>query len=213
MILTFEVALPLGALAFYLYDSMLLVHDNELLLHRSGRRWFATQGSDWVLFGRRVCFPAPLMAWAPVLRAFWSTPRREATSTDWPSPDYLRALRPFQVLCTVLLVLLVVALPIASLAFGSGLVLLAVFAAYYLLVITALVWLFFRRARLGLATRAYWSLAVDCIACAPFAANLVRRVTLHHTLAGDALAYAEAHLRPDSLSQLQASVARKQAAP
>ena len=214
LILTFEVALPLGALAFYLYDSALLLHDNELLFYRRGRHWDAVSGSDWVIFRRRVCFPAPFMPWSPVLRAFWSSaPPGNTEPTDWPSAQFMAALRPFQVLCTLLLLLLAVALPVASLTLGSGFVLLGVFAVYYLLVIAALVLLFLRRSRLKLTNRAYWSIAIDTFACAPFAVNLVRRMTLRQTLAADARVYAESHLPAAARERLAATVERKREVP
>jgi hypothetical protein len=169
-------------------------------------------GSDWVLFRKRVCFPALLAPWATVRLAYAASPRATAEiPDDWPDPEFERALRPFRIFCTVLSTLLLVALPVASLAFGSGVVLLTVFGAYYALVLAMLAWLFPRRTRVGLATKAYWSLAIDVFACAPFAANLVRRITLRRPLARDAMAYAAAHLPAESVAALRERLEHRRA--
>ena len=64
---------------------------------------------------------------------------------------------------------------------GAGLALLAVFAAYYAAVVALLVITSRRRVALGLGTKAYWAIALDCILCPPFAVNLVRKITLQAT--------------------------------
>jgi hypothetical protein len=197
LILTFEIALPLGAIAFYVYDSVLLVHGNELLFVRVRRRWHAVGGSNLVLLGKRACLPALLQPWALVFRTFWSAKVvRADLPLVWPTAELLRALRPLRVIASALLVLLVGALPAASLAFGSGLLLLGVFALYYLLVIVALALTFARREVLGLQGRAYWSVALDAFACAPFAVNLVHRITLRQNVPIDAIAFRDAWLAP-----------------
>lgn len=198
MILTFEIALPLGAIAFYVYDSALLLHGNELLFVRARHRWRAVGGSNLVLLGKRACLPALLQPWALVFRTFWSANavQAEPAVAAWPSAQLLLALRPLRIIASVLLFLLVGALPVASLAFGSGLLLLGVFALYYLLVIVALALAFGRRDALGLQGRAYWSVALDAFACAPFAVNLVHRITLRQAVPIDAIAFRDAWLQP-----------------
>lgn len=197
MILTFEIALPLGAIAFYVYDCVLLLHGNELLFVRAARRWRPVGGSNLVLLGKRACLPALLQPWALVFRTFWSAALvRNDASTAWPQAQLLRALLPLRAITSGLLILLVAALPVASLAFGSGLLLLGVFALYYLLVIVALLLVFVRRQALGLQGRAYWSVALDAFACAPFAVNLVHRITLRQTVPVDAVAFRDAYLQP-----------------
>jgi hypothetical protein len=176
---------------------VLLVHGNELLFVHARRRWHAVGGSNLVLLGKRACLPALLQPWALVFRTFWSA---KAVRADlplvWPSAEFLRALRPLRVIASALLILLVGALPVASLAFGSGLLLLGVFALYYLLVIVALALTFARREALGLQGRACWSVALDAFACAPFAVNLVHRITLRQAVPIDAIAFRDGWLAP-----------------
>jgi hypothetical protein len=205
------VALPLGAIAFYLYDSVLLLHDNEMLFVRRRRDWHAVDGGDLVLLGKRVCMPAPLMPWAPVLRAWWLTRAEAVRATEDAGlpAQYLRALQPLQIACTLLLVLLLVALPAASIGFGSATMMLGVFLAYYVTLIAAVLVLFARRQRLGLDARACWGVTLDVVACAPFGVNLVRRLTLRQRLSGDALGQAAALLPAPEHARVLARVKRR----
>ncbi|MET0292838.1 MAG: hypothetical protein ABW136_10785 [Steroidobacteraceae bacterium] len=207
MNLPFEIGLPLGALAFYVYDSALLLHDDELIFVRQGRRWHATTGSEFVLFGKRVCLPAPLMPWCALVRSTWRMTDESQAIATMPAIATSRALLPLKMIGTTLLALLIFALPYASLVLKSGLLMLAVFAVYYALLFVALAYAFVRRVALGLTGRAYWTTALDVLACPPFAVNFVRRITLRQELEGDALAYIrgafEAEPRARAFEQLR----------
>ena len=50
---SFELLLPLGALAFYVYDCGILLYDNELLLLNAGHRRHSTAGRC-VVVGKTV---------------------------------------------------------------------------------------------------------------------------------------------------------------
>ncbi|HVJ39242.1 MAG TPA: hypothetical protein VM687_15760, partial [Stenotrophomonas sp.] len=58
------------------------------------------------------------------------------------------------------------------------------------------------RAALGLDRRALLSLAVDTLACPPFALNVVRKISLRHASRMDGLAFAAATLQPADLRRL-----------
>lgn len=203
MTLDFELLLPLGALAFYLYDCAQSLHGNELLLAHGGGRWRILPRTSLAFAGRELAFIDPLRPHQATYRVAWADADPRGLRED---PDRLasfeRQLAPLRPLVLALLVLLLVALPSASIGFGAGAVLLLVFATYYLLVLGALAWLFGRRAVLGLGGRAFGSLAFDVLACAPFAVNLLRRVTLARGLAGDPLAFADVAFDPASRESL-----------
>jgi len=182
-----ELWLPVGAAAFYLYDSCILLWHNELVFLR-GRDWQVSGGSELRLAGRRIFMPNPLLPARPQFVVRWSVAdKRAAGQAD--DPALLPALRAPGVIVQLQLVLLL-ALPIVSWTLGAGIVMLGLFALFYLLTLLALALLWPRRARCGLQPRAFWMLALDALACAPFAVNLVRKVAMRHGLAGDPLRFA-----------------------
>src|SRR5262249_35155737 len=71
LILTFEVVLPLGAIAFYLYDSAMLLYGNELVFLKRGGRWRATGGLEGYIGSRRLCLPALFRPWVLLFRVLW----------------------------------------------------------------------------------------------------------------------------------------------
>jgi len=199
---TFELLLPLGAFAFYLYDCGALLYDDELLLLHDGRRWRAEAGSGQFLFRRRACLPGLLQPWQAIYRAQWrDSPRPEPAAAALPTAGEcvppLPGLIALRVLCTLMLVLMLPVLPLVSLAYGAGWAMLGVFAAYYALIAAALAYIATRRRRWRVSGRAYVALALDALACAPFAANLVRRVSATQPLAHDGVECARVLCGPD----------------
>ncbi len=78
---------------------------------------------------------------------------------------------------------------------------------FYMLTLTALVFAWRRRVVCRIPGRTFWLLALDALACAPFAVNLVRKITLRHGIAGDPLRFAAGHMDPaarDTIRQLMA---------
>lgn len=196
-----ELWLPVGALAFYLYDSVQPLWQNELLFIRAGSRWTVAGDSRLRRWGRRMVMPNPLLPHRAQFKVAWS-PDDTRSSTDTAVATLLPSLRPLGFLCTTMLWLMLLLVPVCWLL-GAGLILLLQFAAYYLLVIAALVLVFRRRQALGLPTRAFWALCLDALACAPFAANLVRRISLRHGLSGDPIAFAAAHFDAAARHELE----------
>jgi hypothetical protein len=201
-----EFWLPVGAIALYLYDSAQLLWHNELVYVRSRAGWHAEGPSEISMTGRRWYLPNPLLPQRPGFKVHWSLdePRAAATAPD----DFLRALRPVGWIA-LLLVGLLLLLPVVSWTLGTGLTLLLLFAAYYLLVMVALVLVLSRRVVLQLSSAACASLVFDALACAPFAANLVRRLALRRGLDGDPIAFAGTQFEAAARDQLRALLARK----
>ncbi len=201
-----EFWLPVGAIAFYLYDSAQLLWHNELLFVRGAARWYAEGPSSVSMMGRRLYLPNPLLPQRPGFKVHWSLAEQRAPAT---LPDeFLLALRPISVI-TLLLVGLLLLLPVVSWTLGAGLTLLSLFALYYLLVIVALAFVLCRRAALQLSGSACASLAFDALACAPFAANLVRKIALRRSLEGDPVTFAGMQFEPAAREALRALLARK----
>lgn len=174
-----EVLLPLGAMAFYLFDASLMLHGNELAIEWRAPRWRVSGGMNALLGGRRLYLPNPLTPHALLFQVRWSSQPPGAAPDPHAELQKLdRALMPVKIVVVALAVVLFGVLPPVSWFYGAGVMLLAVFIASYLLIAVALVLIFRRRTALGLSTRRFVGLALEALACAPFAVNLVRKVSL-----------------------------------
>jgi hypothetical protein len=203
----FEVGLPLGAVALYLFDSSLLLYSNELIFLHRARAWSWAQGSPLLLAGRRVYFPNPLAPGTPAFRVRWSEADPRQQQEDGAGLDrFFRALRPVQYLVNALVVILLV-LPVELLLFGAGVELLVVMAAFYLVILATLSYIYVRRGDLLLSGRSFVALCFDSLACAPFAINLARKLALRRGLAGNPIAFAARAFEPATVAGLIHAVA------
>jgi len=172
--------------ALYLKDCFLLLErDQGVLVRGWNGRWRAGFGlHGWRLRQREPYVCHPFKPWEPVLRLRWdaaAVPAPTAVVADAPPP--LR-LGPW---VTGIWLLLFVAVPIALYAPMSTNVLLAVLAELYAFIAVTLVLVWRRRAALGLSASQFGVLAFEVLACAPYAANLVRRLSLHRPVDEDLL--------------------------
>jgi hypothetical protein len=202
-----EFWLPIGAIAFYLYDCTQLLWHNELLFVRAGSRWRAEGPSDISWLGRRLYLPNPLLPQRPGFKVHWNLNDTRAAAAPVPA-EFLRALRPIGFV-TMLLCGLLLLLPLISWMLGAGLVMLLLFAAYYGLILLALAFMLARRKILQLPGSACASLAFDALACAPFAINLVRKIALRRGMEGDPVAFAGTQFAPAERDALRTLLARK----
>jgi hypothetical protein len=198
--------LPFGAAAFYLYDSGSLLWQNELMLTR-GTRWRVSGGSELRLAGRRLFLPNPLLPHRPQLLLRWSLDESRTAGSDDPAA-LLQALRPVGVINLLQLFLLLL-LPLLAWTLGAGLLLLLVFMLFYLLTLLALALIWRRRDSCRLSTRGFWLLALDVLACAPFAVNLVRRLSMRHRIGGDPLRFAARQLDAAGRADTQQIIAAR----
>ena len=196
-----ELWLPIGAAAFYLYDSCCLLWHNELMFTRARARWLVHGGSELRLSGRRLYLPNPLLPLRPQFQVQWSLADTRAEPAESCAP-LLQALVPIGVI-NQLQLLLLLALPAISWTLGASIVLLALFALFYLLTLAALVLVWRRRSACGIQTRAFWLLALDVLACAPFAVNMVRKISMRHGIAGNPLLFAAANFDPATRDIMQ----------
>ena len=199
---SFEVWLPVGAIGLYLFDSILWLYSNELIFQNRGGKWICAGIPAFLVAGRRVCFPNPLTPGTPQFKVRWSdSDRRSEQESAAELDEFFRALRPVKYLATTLLVILLI-LPVELLLFGTGTELLVLMAAFYLLIVVTLICIFRRRRELRLTGRAFAALCFDSLACSPFAVNLVRKLSLRRSLAGNPIAFASKSFEPAALARL-----------
>lgn len=170
--------LPIGAFALYLYDSILLLHSNELIMERR-HSWQVRSGSQFYWKGRMVYLPNPFLPHVAGYRVYWDPSTSGDSSV--PAPNFaaidrlFRGLRP---LVIGLLTLLCIVLPAVSWGLGSGWPLLAVFGLCYGLVVAILATVWRQRLQISISNRQFVGLSFDLLACAPFAANVIRKIAL-----------------------------------
>ena len=75
-------------------------------------------------------------------------------------------------------------------------------ALFYLVILVTLVVIYRRRGALRLTGRGFAALCFDALACAPFAINLVRKLALRRSLAGNPIAFATEAFEPPALASL-----------
>jgi hypothetical protein len=206
-----ELWLPIGAAAFYLYDSATLLWQNELVFTRGlgwpKDGWLVDGGSELRIGARRVFVPNPLLPQRPQFQVRWVTDDQRGANTD-NLATLFTALRPIG-LVNLMQLLLLLALPAISWTLGAGILLLAVFALFYMLTVVALVLTWRRRTTLRLAPRTFWALALDALACAPFAVNHTRKIAMRHGIAGDPLGFAAQHFDATTHANTQQIVAAR----
>lgn len=209
MNLSFEALLILGVLGFYLYDSALLVFTNELIFVESYGRWSVSLPSArWRVMGKLLFFPNPLTADNLIFRTTWSTidtgPNLDVDTTKLMAPmSYLRTL------IIILMVLLVVVLPIVMFKFGAGIGFLKVLFLIYATILNMLVYVYFKKADLGLDNKAFASLAFDSLACPPFAINFLRKISLRHELCNNPIEFAAKKLEPEKFKRFVEELNKK----
>lgn len=195
---SFEILLPLGAIGFYLYDSVLMLYGNELALERGRRGWQASIGLA-MQFGRRRPFvPNPLRPGGLLFRVRWDRYSMVAEGDALDPAALHDALAPLRRIVTLQALLMFVVLPPVSVLLGAGRLLLAVFLLYYLLTLASLAILVARRRALHVSARQTAWLSLESLLCAPFAANLVRKVSLARSDELDWLETARRGFSPDA---------------
>jgi hypothetical protein len=175
---SFEVLLPIGAIAFYVYDSALLLYGNELALERARTGWRTSAGLPLQIARRRPFVPNPLVPGALLFRVRWDVELGGPTDAPFDAEALRTTLTSIRALVTLQALLLLVVLPPTSILLGAGRLLLAVFVFYYLLTFAVVGILIVKRRTLRVPSRRIAWLALESLLCAPFAANMVRKVAL-----------------------------------
>jgi hypothetical protein len=217
---TTELWFPIGAAALYLYDSALLLWQNELVYQRLRKGWLVSGGTELRLAGRRVYLPNPLLPWRLQFLVRWSHARSVAdagsvarnegganpdgTAPDGTAPDVpqalLRTLRATGAINAFQLAL-ICALPLCLWLLKSPLLALLAFALFYVATAMALIVAWLNRSALQLTTKDFWMQALDALACAPFAVNLTRKLAMRHGLRADPLRFAMLHFDDAALAR------------
>ncbi|HEY4082231.1 MAG TPA: hypothetical protein VGM81_16190 [Burkholderiaceae bacterium] len=173
-----EGALLLLALVLYVFDSALLLQSNEWALEGlRGGQWRARFGlQSWKLGGREPLLPNLLMPWRPLLRVGWRFDEGLSAVASLPEPKTASA--ALKLTAALLLLLIFIALPLALFVYPLLTLKISVVAAIYASCLFNGLLLWRERAQLGLSKADCAKLGIECIACPPFAINIVRKLSL-----------------------------------
>lgn len=208
MLTSAEIALLAGVGGFYLVDTLAMLYSDEVVLVQRRRGWQAVLGSEATFSGRYPALPALLAPGAGVLRMRWGHAAVGAADVAALHASLARA-TPLRWPARIMAALLLGVLPVALLVDVTSNALLVLLAAIYVTSIGAVAYLIRHRRAFALTRGALASIALDVIACPPFAINLVRRLTLRlaHDMPPEQLAAAV--LEPHACERVFAQARRR----
>lgn len=188
-------AIILGALAFYVYDCVLMLGRDEVVFARPFRSWSFTFGAGDFTFRHRTLYLLnPLAPFATIVRSHWRTlPPIPNTSCEAEQPYRTMSLR---VLCSMQAALIFLILPVFLMAGGIR-VLLPLAGEIYLVSLLTVVELWLIRKDLPLPTKVLWQIALDGLLCPPMGINTSRKLQMAISAKGDgteAVGFARANL-------------------
>lgn len=195
-------------LVLFLKDSLWWLRPDEaVLVATGGGRWRAGFGARaFTLAGREPFLLHPLQLHRPAWRLRWRMAAAPLPAAPLRAPAVPRGLAA-AVWASALLLLIV--LPLVLLAgLGTAAVLLALAALYVNVGLSlALVWR--GRTSFGLGGRAFALLAFECLACVPYAPNLLRRAAGMRPVAEDFTLAAQRLLAPADWAQVRRECLRR----
>jgi hypothetical protein len=198
----------MGIYFFYLFDSVKLLHHNQLVFLRENGRWkVICPNSRWQILRKLPYFFNPLAPNNPVFLGTWSLTGGVGCIDEVPEIDrFIGTIHPLNYFVIVLFVLMCFFMPLAILSYGTGVTFLAITIAAYLCIVAMLVVLYKKCSGLRLSSKEFYSLAFDCIACPPFAINLVRKITWQYKIGFDPIEFAISKLAKEDASKLARSL-------
>jgi hypothetical protein len=200
MILNAEVWLGLGILGFYVFDCLSLADPYRQYFTYSFAHWsFRMPNQSLRVRRRSIDVFNPFMPWQLQLPySILTKPSKIKQTCDGRFNKAIRALVPIQIVLSICLLLI---LPATLFVFGIGQLFLLMFALVYVCIGFALLTLYKKRSALHLSASQCLSLAVECLLCAPFAVNLIRKIGLLQTDVPDAVRFAKQNFTVEALAQ------------
>lgn len=193
-----EVWLAVGILGFYIFDCLRLTEPNSVYFTYAFSHWDYRMPSHTLRIGRRsLDLFNPVKPWQlQVPSSLMSKPCKAKQRIDKKFTMAVHGLVPLQI---VLSLCLLIGLPAVLVLYGLGQIFLLLFAVVYACIGMSLFKVFRQRKALHLSVVQCVSLAVECLLCSPFAANLVRKIGLLQADAPDAAAFARMHFNSETL--------------
>ena len=181
---TSETWLILCIYILYLSDSTRLVVHNQLILTKYSGRWrVICPDSRWIILKKIPYFMPIFFPGALVFCSTWSVTDRISNTYESNTLDgFINAISPLNYCAVLLFILMCICMPVSIFIYGTGLAFLSIVFAIYTTILVMLGLLYRKRYQLEISNKAYISLMFDCIACPPFAINLVRKITWQYPI-------------------------------
>lgn len=198
--LSIELMLFLGIFGFYLFDSLLLLHSNEILFLKHKNRWEIIYPKDhFLLLGKSLYIPNPLTPNKLLFRMCWSEPHNNKNL------DFLNRLEIISIeirwFILALLVVFFVWLPFELFFSNYRSHLLMVIAIIYLLMGFVFILTYKKRNSLRISRKDIAYLLIESFFCSPLSLNLFRKICAYQCTSMNPLAFAKNEL--DKLSFLK----------
>ncbi len=179
MIFSNEVMLTLLLVGIYLFDCLILLYSDELLLERRlNNRWHPLFGSNkWLLAQKEPLLLNPATPWRLVLRRRWYS--QSANELEAGEQEInIACIDMAAKFATLLMVMMIVILPIFLLVVPVTLLKITVIICCYALVISVIVSLARNYKPLGISKAECIKICFEAVACPPLCINLPRKFYL-----------------------------------
>lgn len=167
-----------GVVGLYLYDSILMLCHNEIALEKKIGGYIVFSGGMLELGGRHLFLPNPCCPHRTIMRLSWPDNGLLGEQVQRMQKSRVELILSIIAPWTWgLFGLFFLALP-SALWIGTSAVLLGWLVLTYLVIVAMLTQVCRYRRGLNLSARAVVGLALDALLCAPFAMNIVRKISL-----------------------------------
>ena len=184
-----ELGLMLLVVGLYVYESSTLMFCNQVLMGYNWKvGWDVRFGNpNLSLMGKEICIAPLLRPISPLFLGTWQLeavqPQQNVVKTNWnPVLQKYKTLKPFVLL---MLFAAFVVLPLGLFSRLGELWILVACVMLYLGVISMLIWLWFKRQTFKLTTKEFAAIAFEYLICAPFALNVIRRLSMREVFNED----------------------------
>jgi hypothetical protein len=222
--LAFEQTIWIVAAALYVLDVLRAIAPDQILLEeRPGLRLRAVLARRPFEWGRRHLYLVGVLAphRGVLLASQWGAASATAPSSakategkpaaeleaQWRALDQVRsAMRPFRVLAVAMFALLFVAGPIATQSIGAASSILWLAAPAYGLGLVSALLIALRKRRLALSPAQAGALALECLLCPPYVANLPKKICALQQVRGSGIAAAKTRMGAQDCALLEETV-------
>lgn len=181
-----ELLLIIAIIAFYLFDSAILLYSNEVLLTESSGKWkLLCPNNNIFILNKLFYMPNPLIPINPLFRLYWTNMEAESEFiSNNLLNNFIRVLIPLKLLTAILFSFLIFGVPIILTKFGSRHEFIILLIAIYANILSIIIYIGLNRGKFNLSLKKYIFIIFESFVCAPYAINLVRKLSLNHMPSG-----------------------------